>query len=83
MQVICKACEQKAVIKSRKTISAEVSDLYCSCSDPECGHTFVVTLAFKHTLSPSARDGKEMALAYLQNLPASARQTLINQLQLT
>ena len=82
MQVKCKECGQRANIYSRKDISAEVSDLYCSCRDPECGHTFVVSLAFKHTLSPSANSGKNMALAYLQNLPPADRQALVNQLQL-
>ncbi|BFM20498.1 ogr/Delta-like zinc finger family protein [Gilvimarinus japonicus] len=79
LQVICKACDKKAAIYSRKEISKEVCDLYCSCRDPECGHTFVVTLAFKHTLSPSARDGKNIALEFLKSLPAHERQALLSQ----
>lgn len=79
MQVICTACEKKAVIYSRKYISKQVSDLYCSCRDPECGHTFVATLAFKHTLSPSARCGKNFALEFLKSLPLHERQALLNQ----
>jgi Ogr/Delta-like zinc finger len=30
--------------------------LYCSCRNPECGHTCVMDLSFSHTLSPSALD---------------------------
>lgn len=77
LQVICSACDKKAVIYSRKEISKQVADLYCSCRDPECGHTFVVTLAFKHTLSPSAREGKNIALQFLNSLPAHERHALL------
>ena len=30
--------------------------LYCVCLNPECAHSFVSTLAYSHTLSPSAFD---------------------------
>ena len=40
----------------------EVKHLYCSCNNPECGHTFVMEVTFSHTLSPSAMDIPRAAL---------------------
>ncbi|MDN4696310.1 hypothetical protein QYZ44_21550 [Vibrio parahaemolyticus] len=32
---------------------ANNADLYCSCSIPECGHTFVSSICYRHSLKPS------------------------------
>ncbi|WP_086933355.1 ogr/Delta-like zinc finger family protein [Agarilytica rhodophyticola] len=61
------------MIAKHNKISNEVCDLYYSCSDPECGHTFVSTLSFKHTLSPSRSDSKSLALSILKGLPECER----------
>jgi len=66
MLVNCIECGQKAIITKRKTQSEAVADLYCSCKDSECGHTFVMTLAFSHTLSPSAKDTDKMLIELLR-----------------
>lgn len=42
--------------------SADLKQLYCSCNNPECGHTFVMEVTFSHTLSPSAMDIPRAAL---------------------
>ncbi|WP_413481714.1 ogr/Delta-like zinc finger family protein [Serratia proteamaculans] len=31
-----------------------LADVYCTCSNPECGHRFVANVMFSHTLCPSA-----------------------------
>ncbi len=56
MRIYCPRCETKAVIRTSKELSATMRQLYCTCNDPECGHTFVMDLTFSHTLSPSALD---------------------------
>ena len=56
MRIYCPRCEAKATIRTSKELSATMRQLYCTCNDPECGHTFVMDLTFSHTLSPSARD---------------------------
>jgi hypothetical protein len=43
-------------------ITQDVKQLYCSCNNPQCGHGFVMNLAFSHTLSPSAVDMPPEAL---------------------
>jgi len=54
MKVICTECGAVARIKKTARKHTHFADLYCSCSEPECGHTFVMNLTFSHTLSPSA-----------------------------
>jgi len=55
MRVFCSECGSKAIISKTNRLSLAHADLYCSCTEPECGHTFVANLSFSHTLSPSAK----------------------------
>lgn len=54
-RVRCK-CGQLAVIQTSNEMDLQLKQVYCACTDPECGHTFVVNVEFSHTLSPSAHD---------------------------
>jgi hypothetical protein len=81
MQVLCNVCLGKAVISSRNQQSDTVADLYCSCRDPMCGHTFVMTLAFKHTLSPSAKDTKKLLVDLLASMPRHEQMQLLENVQ--
>ncbi|HGV7139297.1 TPA: ogr/Delta-like zinc finger family protein [Escherichia coli O146] len=56
----CPDCGAPAVIRKTDWKTPELADLYCVCSDVECGHTFVCTMTFSHTLSPGARSGRNM-----------------------
>lgn len=55
MRVYCKVCGQRGRITKTNRLSDDVSDLYCQCTDVECGHSWVATLSFSHTLSPSSK----------------------------
>lgn len=56
----CPDCGATAIIRKTDWKTHELADLYCACSDIECGHTFVCTMTFSHTLSPGARSGRNM-----------------------
>lgn len=56
MRIECPRCRSKATIRTSKAMSESYRQLYCACTDTECGHTFVMDLTFSHTLSPSALD---------------------------
>ncbi|EPP5402836.1 ogr/Delta-like zinc finger family protein [Escherichia coli] len=56
----CPDCGAPAVIRKTDWKTPELADLYCACSDVECGHTFVCTMTFSHTLSSGARSGRNM-----------------------
>ncbi|MBC8674107.1 ogr/Delta-like zinc finger family protein [Aeromonas hydrophila] len=56
-------CGQRGRITKTNRLSDDVSDLYCQCTDAECGHSWVVTLSFAHTLSPSAKTTNQLVLS--------------------
>jgi hypothetical protein len=76
MQVDCKECGGNAIIQSRKKLDIKMSQLYCSCKDPSCGHTFVMDLSFSHTLSPSGKQAQGMIIDFLRALPEQERQLM-------
>ncbi len=60
-KVRCRECGSVAVIrKTHWIIDNDLADLYCACSDVECGHTFVCQVSYARTLSPGARSGRDM-----------------------
>ena len=82
MRVVCPECGEKARIQKSNRISAGYSDLYCSCSDLECGHTFVMNLTFSHTLSPSAKTTSQLTFEMVRALAPEQRQELKEQLSI-
>ncbi|MGK4475976.1 ogr/Delta-like zinc finger family protein [Aeromonas sp. BIGb0405] len=57
-------------------MTAGVANLYCQCTDAECGHCWVSTLAYSHTLSPSAKRATDMAMSLARGLSPSAHGSL-------
>jgi hypothetical protein len=43
----CPACKSKATINGRNVFSENVSDVYCTCSLPQCGCKFVMSISLK------------------------------------
>ncbi|MGY5579756.1 ogr/Delta-like zinc finger family protein [Vibrio cincinnatiensis] len=82
MRVICPECCEKARIHKSNRLTNSVADLYCACSDPECGHTFVMNLSYSHSLSPSAKTTSQLAFDLVKALPPEARQQLKHQLSM-
>lgn len=82
-RVICTACNSNAVIKKTVRKHRELSDLYCSCTNIECGHTFKMHLSFASTISPSAISQEEMVKGVANALTADGRQMMLSLLQQT
>ncbi|MGF1758858.1 ogr/Delta-like zinc finger family protein [Photobacterium sagamiensis] len=80
MRVFCPECGDKARIQKTNRISTSYADLYCSCSDPECGHSFVMNLSFSHTLSPSAKNTTELVTALVNSMSPEKAKELHSQL---
>lgn len=80
MRVFCPECGDKARIQKTNRISTSYADLYCSCSDPECGHSFVMNLSFSHTLSPSAKSTTELVAALVNSMSPEKAKELHSQL---
>lgn len=74
LKIECPDCGAKAIIKKTNRKHREIADIYCACSDVECGHTFVMNLTFSHTLSPSAKTGDVMLQQLISNLSPQQKQ---------
>ncbi|MBO2695796.1 ogr/Delta-like zinc finger family protein [Shewanella algae] len=81
MRVMCPTCGQRARISKTNRLSLVHADLYCSCTDAECGHTFVVNLSFSHTLSPSSRSASNLVIELVNALQPEARKQLQQELR--
>ena len=82
MRVVCPECGVKSRIQKTNRISNSYTDLYCSCNNAECGHSFVMNLSFSHTLSPSAKTTTQMAISLMKGLAPEQRQELQQQLSI-
>ncbi len=80
MRVRCKVCGEKGRIASRDELSLEFARLYCQCSSPHCGHTWVANLTFSHTLSPSAQAVDRLLFDRLRSLSKVQQRDLFDQL---
>ena len=81
LTIYCPECGEKAMIKKSNRKHKELTDLYCACRDPLCGHTFVLNLPFSHTLSPSAKKQDALLLAMIKNLSPQQREKALTLLQ--
>src|SRR5471030_1769 len=81
MKVICPECGANSVIKKTSRKHREIADLYCACSDYECGHTFVMNMTFSHTISPSAKNQDSLLKGLVNSLKADDKQMLLSLLQ--
>lgn len=82
MRVLCRICSKKAIIGKTDRISLDHANLYCSCSDPECGHTFVANVSFSHTLSPSAKSSSQLVKQLVNAMSPDHRLQLQRELNL-
>ncbi|OSP49242.1 transcriptional regulator [Aeromonas hydrophila] len=82
MRVFCKECGQRGRITKTNRLSDEVSDLYCQCTDAECGHSWVATLSFSHTLSPSSRATSQIVLDLFNALTPEKRELILSGLKI-
>lgn len=82
MRVMCLECGSKAIIGKTNRLSAAHADLYCSCTNPECGHTFVSNLSFSHTLSPSAKTSSTIITELAKAMEPVQRKQLQQELAL-
>ncbi|EOZ9062147.1 ogr/Delta-like zinc finger family protein [Providencia rettgeri] len=54
MKVYCPVCGEQATIRKIQMEGIDnIPHIYCSCNDFECGHTYMLTLTFSHTIQPS------------------------------
>ena len=67
-------CMSVATVRKTNRKHPKLSDVYCYCSNVECGHTFVMNVSFSHTISPSALSGQGRIKELMDALPPDERQ---------
>lgn len=51
MRIECPHCEDKAFIRTSQQVTRIIREAKCICSNPECGHTFVILVEAVRTIS--------------------------------
>ncbi len=54
LKVQCRECGSDAIIRKTNRKHRDIADVYCACTNVECGHTFVMNFTFSHTISTGA-----------------------------
>lgn len=78
MRIYCRECGEKAVITKTHRISMDVSEMYCSCTN--CGHRFVWSAGFKHSLTESLKEKTDVICLLFKGLPDSKKRDLLHML---
>ncbi|AEY01491.1 hypothetical protein GU3_08675 [Oceanimonas sp. GK1] len=81
MRVYCRECGSKGRITKTNRLSRDYTELYCQCNEAECGHTWVASVGYRHTLNPSAKTTSQMAFHLVRALPPGAQKDLLRELE--
>ncbi|EBB0158280.1 transcriptional regulator [Salmonella enterica] len=73
-KIKCPECDSPAIIRKSDWKDKKLADLYCACTEVECGHTFVFNAQFSHTLSPSGLTGNKLVKFLIDRLKPEERQ---------
>ncbi|WP_368206176.1 ogr/Delta-like zinc finger family protein [Aeromonas sp. s5] len=80
MRVICSVCGAFGRITKTNRLSHNVADLYCQCTEPACSHTWVSSLSFSHTLTPSRKTMGDIAMSSIFGLSLEQKENLAKEL---
>ncbi|WP_421180064.1 ogr/Delta-like zinc finger family protein [Aeromonas enteropelogenes] len=78
MRVFCRECGERGRITKTHRLSCDTADLYCQCTDAECGHCWVMQMSYSRQLSPSAKTSRQLALQLLKQLSNSDQQFILD-----
>ena len=62
----CPHCRARAFIRTSEEMTTTMREITYQCTDPECGHTYVVVAEVDRTLSPSAKPNPSVLLPISQ-----------------
>lgn len=80
MRIKCPECGARAVITSTNPIHPQLTEAYCACRDVNCGHTYVLQVSFKHTLSPSRKSVDDLLVGLICSLGQKQKAELLDRL---
>ena len=76
MRMSCATCQAVARIGKTNRKRPQLYDEYCYCSNVECGHSFVINVAFSHSVNPSALNGVGRGKELIDAIPPEERKRL-------
>lgn len=74
LKMTCPECLADARIRKTNRKHPQLADAYCICTNVECGHSFVMTVSFSHTISPSALKGQGRVKELIDAMPEQDRE---------
>ncbi|MGX5834619.1 ogr/Delta-like zinc finger family protein [Aeromonas piscicola] len=80
MRVFCRECGELGRITKTHRLSRDTADLYCQCTDAECGHSWVSQVSYSHPLSPSGRTTQQLILNLNKSLSPEGQQLILKEL---
>ncbi|PSU76966.1 ogr/Delta-like zinc finger family protein [Photobacterium phosphoreum] len=84
MRLTCPCCGAKCIVSKTNKMSLEYSESYASCAgDIElCGWRGVISVAYKHTLTPSRKETSDIIYQLAAKLAPDTRKQIQAQLAL-
>ncbi len=76
VRILCNVCGQRAATTKTNRLSINAVDIYLTCS--HCGHRFVWSAGFKHSLTGSKKEKKENLMALLNTLDPNEKRDLLH-----
>lgn len=76
-KIKCPECDSPAIIRKSDWKDKKLADLYCACSEVECGHTFVYSVTYSHPLSPSGLTGNKLVKFLIEQLKPDEKQYVL------
>lgn len=72
----CPHCGCAARARSGRTLSALYRERTYQCTNPDCGHSFIVGMEVMRTVSPSACPNPDVSIPLSDNARAACQQML-------
>lgn len=82
LKQFCKVCQSPAIVTKTERIHSEISTIYCTCKNPNCGHSWASDIIFSHSLKESKLNEVGVIQYLLNKLPKSELQKINQAIQL-
>ena len=80
-RVFCRHCGYKAYIKRSVREHADLTKLYCVCTNPSCNHSFVQNVEYAYTTRTSDLVQNDLILNLINNLSKDDKNKIFEHLQ--
>ncbi|KMK51484.1 hypothetical protein RO21_06100 [[Actinobacillus] muris] len=72
----CRECGEPGKVFKTETLHKDLKREYCGCTNEYCGHTWVNTVMFDHSIKPSKLTQPNLFQFIVDNLPLAELENL-------